>query len=243
MDNKRDPIILLLEDEVTEYHNWKKWINLTNNKATLLYCADIESAVEEIKNNDVDIYLIDIFLAYGNGIDFLEIIRNKRGLKIAVTTTKDLGDVVKIYALGAIVINKQNNTKDCLKIVELVFSIWKMGIIADADYSDESLGAVTNEMITLGSKIANTNLQIEVIENEVEKMKLYILGNYEVSGLKGRIEDLENMFNDIKSKSNISFLIGYFERGGPLTKVVVSSLLILICVSLPILGLYKLFKG
>lgn len=240
MDKKRAPIILLLEDELTEYNNWKKWIKLSNNNAILLYSSDIDSAIEEIKNNDIDIYIIDIFLSYDNGISFLEIIKNKRGLKIVVTTSKDLADVSKIYELGAILLNKQNNIKDSLKIVELVFTIWNLGKLAESDSNQNILKEITEE---LGNNFSDIIPKLEILENEVEKVKVYILGNYEITGLKTKVEQIESYYQESKNKNNIAILISFLERSNIFIKIIVMIFLILIGLTLPILAIYKLFTN
>ena len=68
--------ILVLEDDDTQRNNLKKLIKKVDNQYSVFDAADIETAVEIARDNEIHLFLVDVNLKNESGIDFARRIRH-----------------------------------------------------------------------------------------------------------------------------------------------------------------------
>lgn len=247
MENK--PTVLLIEDELSEYTNWKKWLNLANIETNLVYASDLDSAIEEIKKQVIDIYIIDLHLSTGNVLNFLSLIRNKKGLKIALTESVDnINYLEKLYELGAIPITKNQNIHDPMRVVELIFSLHDLGedsdeVILSDELKTQILQDVSVKLEKLSDQVTELKLNFQNILDEVATMRVYILGDYNSGGIKTKLEIIEEDIKELKSDNTNHFVQEILDvyKSSPLyLKLIILSFISLLLVTLPLVLIHKI---
>lgn len=240
--------ILLLDDEKIEKENWKEWLQLCDWQPSLFYCSKISEALNVIHDTNPDIFLIDIFLKGESGFDFLDMVKNKRGIKIILTNSFENQDVKKSYEYGALLMNKQNDLSSCLKMVRLIKNLWEMARLPESDF------VLNNTALQDFSVIINKNkdsieqlhynekiniLKISLIEEKTEVLEKIILGTNENLGLRERINSLEKQREDNMIKS-IIVEFSKMQKENPFISFIILILLSIMIITFPIYLLHSL---
>ncbi|NPA11783.1 MAG: response regulator transcription factor [Epsilonproteobacteria bacterium] len=92
--------VLLVEDDTQLAKIVKRILEHKDFKVDL--CEDGKEAIELIKQNDYDLYLIDINIPYINGIELVKYIKeqNKKGFIIMITASVEEENFQKAYEYG-----------------------------------------------------------------------------------------------------------------------------------------------
>ena len=114
--------ILVIEDD--EMLNAGICFNIQNNNWHALSSYSIKEAENIIKENKVDLILLDVNLPDGNGFEFSKIIKEKFNIPFVFLTAHNLdNEVLKGLELGADdYITKPFNIKILLKKIELILN-------------------------------------------------------------------------------------------------------------------------
>ena len=246
MTNNNAPLgeatILLLDDEYEERTNWEKWFALCDWKPYFLYASSIQQAQSLLTESNPDIYLIDIFLNGESGFEFLELVRNKRGIKVVLTNSIDQEDIRRSFSSHAILLNKQSTNEDNLKLAEFIHNIWKNVKLPNDDFVLDSSELTQLRMmyeqqeqkiLELKNLIKSCLTEAEEQRNEFTKLELLIYGDNNAPGLKERVTVLTTKIEQDKGIIvEIINGISVITHGNKIATGTILFLILLICIVL-----------
>lgn len=241
------PTVLLIADTLAQYNDWQKWLHMIDFNCNLIYVSNLELALLEIKQNKIDIYIIDLEKVNGNIISFLGLIKNKKALKITLTKSVDnITFLDKLYELGSIPVAKSNNLSEPYRIAELIVYIYQTTIVSVNDHQCIQGSSITMLSEDLGKLQTMVYLlkedNVRTVE-DLKELKRYIIGTFEQTGLVTKVEMLLDDLDLIKNKSdNLGMNLLDLYKSSPMYL----KLLILICLGIVIstapLWLWLMYK-
>lgn len=190
--NRTHPKILLLDDKPIEEQNWIRWCKIIDWSVAIYYCQSINESLSLLENLEPDIYIIDIFLQNELGFEFLEVISERKGLKVVTTNSVNQSDYVRATKYSAFVLNKEYDEKENLETVSLIKNLFEKEKSYALNIARDLLNTeqITRQIEELKQKTKVIQLRVTSIEEDFKIMNIKQKENEEIiTAIKGKQEN------------------------------------------------------